>query len=1613
MPPKISLANPLVDTTTKSIDPAEVARSVATAKPPVSVWNRYDMAKEREDADVADMMSQAHQAVGAEEPALEPMPDPFTLIDPMDLAPGNNLQTPEQAQFLRDHFKKAQAARDAESKALGQDTSTHSKSGRPWMKIGKFDLGGVSTPMVSAIGGTTLESMGADLGESTGEATGEQIVLGAGLDVVSATLSGLGIIENMITGQDSALAELARTVPKIPQSASGVTNTVRGFLQYYMLFAPALGVTKMALAKGTGALGPAFAKAAPVTESVVSGGIADGVATWFGLEGDDDTIAEVVEKYVPEIKGSKFYSDFMQYITTQPGDSEAKKRWKNVLEGQIMGGVIGYSLKPKQAMREFGAMADGVQQSVYLRRVLNNEVGSVGGGMRPENAMPLIRGEMDDALREGIDLARAMEVATEARKAHLEVRIAANKERVEALKAGQDRAQQKMLINQAEKTVGQTADRAARLQEKLVKGESKVEEIKAGIVGAPDKKTKNRLSREKLAVRRTAAELDFVKKELAEHEGALASAKAKPELQLAPETVTPAEAKKFLPDTKLVDEAGQPKAVFHGTSASFEQFTKEKMASGAGGGLYGSKGIYLTESPEIAGDYALLKAGEAGAQPNIRKAYVDIRNPMDMGQPLDEGAVSKIQDAGYAHLVDEDSTGETFFRDLVEEFQQDKTPGADRMAAQEEARKIVEEMGYDGITHKGGVITQGKEHQVWIAFDPAQVKGAFSKEVPIPNPQRVPSIFGDTRKEGVKTIDPLSRNNSPMGDGVAEWLRSNRDMAETMEKPIRDQFGERLEVFRQQGAGSNEKLTKMMQDYAIPIEKLDEFRPGGGAFQEEQAALTSLVVDMYGRTKSLSAALKNAPHDRDLMAAWEQSLNDLNKAYSTYMGIGSQAGRMERSKQFFDNILTEAGLDHGINAIRNHGGGISAGDKVALAALISAQPAKHQGRFMNAIGKMLGKGNPWVEALVEGFVATRFSTKTISRNIIGTSVMQASGVAARIAGGAAAGMHLPGTAGSNVTMTEGIKMAHGMLNTIGDALRLYRDMHYGFDGKLDFTEVASKMETTRTPAITSQALGIENPVGASLVNGLGYMTRTATRQMVAWDQVFQMIARQGQRQALAWRESVKKVRAISQGKSLTKAQAKAAIEVEYDKMLADFPAHLEKDVKAYGEYTTFADSFQRGDQNRGTLESIGDVMTSFTSAHPLVKILFPFVRTSIRIGMATTKYGLPGLGAMLRDTEDIITRSAADRAAINYGKQAVGAAAAVTAMTLAYNRRIIGEMPGNEDPKARELWKRNGWQPMSIVTEFDEAGRPLKSISLRGMIEPIGGIMRASTDAMYIIQGMYAKSEAGVLEDRFMEEAGEYVSAFLGTMEKITEDQLFFSQFTGLMDAVGRGDEKAMHRWIAGFTPASVREFSELIHPLTRELETFGDHLKAQLPGFRSGVAVKYNFLGEPYVKAFGVFDEEAPPGFVTNIVRDIVPVMATGDFDTKWRPVWDFIQENADMRVGIAHDRNLAGVRMDSEQQAAYARIKGGGQYTLKDGRVLEPVRDPGTGETLREALLDIVTDPSYGEDADGLALRRSVFKATVDGFTAGAQATMWDTWPKLMTDSIYQRVERSQLGG
>lgn len=81
-----------------------------------------------------------------------------------------------------------------------------------------------------------------------------------------------------------------------------------------------------------------------------------------------------------------------------------------------------------------------------------------------------------------------------------------------------------------------------------------------------------------------------------------------------------------LPNTKIVDNAGNPLPVFHGTKKSFKEFARSGSVMDET-----DLGFFFTPDPDIARTYAGGMQGAVGG--NIRRAFLDIRNPFVTNTP--------------------------------------------------------------------------------------------------------------------------------------------------------------------------------------------------------------------------------------------------------------------------------------------------------------------------------------------------------------------------------------------------------------------------------------------------------------------------------------------------------------------------------------------------------------------------------------------------------------------------------------------------------------------------------------------------------------------------------------------------------------------------------------------------------------------------------------------------------------------------------------------------------------------------------------------------------------------------------------------------------------------
>jgi hypothetical protein len=155
-------------------------------------------------------------------------------------------------------------------------------------------------------------------------------------------------------------------------------------------------------------------------------------------------------------------------------------------------------------------------------------------------------------------------------------------------------------------------------------------------------------------------------------------------------------------DSKVVDEKGEPLVVYHGTKASFDEFSGDAAGSNIDSGKLG-QGFYFSTRPELAGAYAASGKGADKSGAKTISAYLSISNPLEID--TEGGDVfSKLKDySKQAGITDEPLTSDG-----------NPNPVWSRKFTQR-----LQDFGYDGISLK---ISEGDIE--YVAFKPTQIKSA-------------------------------------------------------------------------------------------------------------------------------------------------------------------------------------------------------------------------------------------------------------------------------------------------------------------------------------------------------------------------------------------------------------------------------------------------------------------------------------------------------------------------------------------------------------------------------------------------------------------------------------------------------------------------------------------------------------------------------------------------------------------------------------------------------------------------------------------------------------------------------------------------------------------------
>lgn len=205
--------------------------------------------------------------------------------------------------------------------------------------------------------------------------------------------------------------------------------------------------------------------------------------------------------------------------------------------------------------------------------------------------------------------------------------------------------------------------------------------------------------------------------------------------------------KKFnLIEKKIVSESFKGQ-MWHGTNAKFDKF-EQRMAR-VQNDLYGGGVAYFTDNRKIAEGYAKSSLKRKGApknpEPWLYKVDLDLKNIFDIERSYNYDFVKQfvkndksstvekfLRDAGVLNNSFMKSIGASDIFSVISKFNNgslnltgDQLFNAigNNSANSSKARDIFYKMGYDGLTHQGGLRGgTGGKHKVIIVYDSSKIK---------------------------------------------------------------------------------------------------------------------------------------------------------------------------------------------------------------------------------------------------------------------------------------------------------------------------------------------------------------------------------------------------------------------------------------------------------------------------------------------------------------------------------------------------------------------------------------------------------------------------------------------------------------------------------------------------------------------------------------------------------------------------------------------------------------------------------------------------------------------------------------------------------------------------
>ncbi len=356
-----------------------------------------------------------------------------------------------------------------------------------------------------------------------------------------------------------------------------------------------------------------------------------------------------------------------------------------------------------------------------------------------------------------------------------------------------------------------------------------------------------------------------------------------------------------------------------------------------------------------------------------------------------------------------------------------------------------------------------------------------------------------------------------------------------------------------------------------------------------------------------------------------------------------------------------------------------------------------------------------------------------------------------------------------------------------------------------------KIDADRFNAISSEALGITNKQMAAVVDAVGGVARVPFRLLMTADAYFKNTLYE------RWLR-IEAVRHVQKQNPGLKGK-------EFKIKLGDFLANEMMDRKKHrGMHARAKQHALMGTFNQDN-KKIGQAISSVAAAHPIVRVVFPFIRTPMNIisfALQRTPFGM----LMAEPRAAMMGRNGKKAQAQAQARMLLGSTLMAGIGTLAAAGMISGAPPS--DSEDRRLWYRNN-QPYSF--RFGD-----KWVSY-GRIEPLGIIFGLAADFVHLYDYMEA------------DEAAEFGAVMVAGVAQNFLSKTWMSGASAVVQALmepERYGDQYISRLVASVVPAGVAQIERIEDPYLRYSQGIMETIRGRLPGASSNLPMRYDVFGQP-----------------------------------------------------------------------------------------------------------------------------------------------------------------------